>query len=84
MQEIEIRVKGHIDEDWSGWLGGLSIRHSDQGLSILSGDVPDQAALYGLIKKLRDLGLALVSVRLGESSRLPEEAEREGKGGAKG
>lgn len=62
MQSIEIRVKGRIDENWSDWFAGLTITHTDQGETILTGPVVDQAALYGLLSKLRDLGLPLVSV----------------------
>jgi hypothetical protein len=62
MQNVEIRVKGRIDERWSDWFGDLEIAYTDQGETILTGDVADQAALYGLIAKLRDLGLPLLSV----------------------
>jgi hypothetical protein len=62
MQNVEIRVKGRIDERWSDWFGDLEIAYTDQDETILTGDVADQAALYGLIAKLRDLGLPLLSV----------------------
>ncbi len=62
MQNIEIRVKGRIDEHWSDWFEDMDVTHTDQGETILTGGVVDQSALYGLIAKLRDLGLALVSV----------------------
>ena len=62
MQQVEIRVKGCIDERWSEWLDGLRIAHIGQDETVLSGEVVDQAALYGLIAKLRDLGLPLVAV----------------------
>ena len=62
MLRVEIRAKGRIDERWSSWFEGLSIAHTAQDETILSGSVVDQAALYGLLAKLRDLGLALVSV----------------------
>ena len=62
MQNVEIRVKGRIDEHWSDWFEGLTITHTDQDETILSGTVVDQAALYGLVAKLRDLGLPLLSV----------------------
>ncbi len=62
MQNVEIRVKGRIDEHWSDWLEGLTITHTGQDETILSGTVVDQAALYGLLAKLRDLGLSLLSV----------------------
>jgi hypothetical protein len=63
MKQVEIRVKGRIDERWSEWLDGLRIVHTDQDETILSGEVMDQAALYGLIAKLRDLGLPLLAVK---------------------
>jgi hypothetical protein len=62
MLRVEIRAKGRIDEQWSSWFEDLTIAHSAQDETILSGSVVDQAALYGLLAKLRDLGLALVSV----------------------
>lgn len=62
MQQIEIRVKGQIHQQWSEWFGGLTISHSDPDETVLSGPVPDQAALYGIISRLRDLGLQLTSV----------------------
>jgi hypothetical protein len=66
MQTVEIRVRGCIDEHWSTWLAGLSIAHTDQDETILSGRVVDQAALYGVLSMLRDLGLPLLSVVSGE------------------
>jgi hypothetical protein len=62
MLRAEIRVKGQIDEHWSDWFEGLTVTVTDQGETILVGDVADQSALYGLIAKLRDLGLPLISV----------------------
>ena len=59
---VEIRVRECLDENWTEWFEGFSISHTGQGESILTGVVPDQAALYGLIAKLRDLGLPLVSL----------------------
>ena len=59
MQQIQIRVKGQIDERWSEWLDGLTITHTEEGDTVLAGSVLDQSALYGLIAKLRDLGLPL-------------------------
>jgi hypothetical protein len=62
MLRAEIRVKGQIDRDWSDWFEGLTVTHTDQDETILVGEVIDQSALYGLLAKLRDLGLPLVSV----------------------
>ena len=62
MLRAEIRVKGQIDPQWSEWFEEFTITHADPGETVLTGDVADQSALYGLIAKLRDLGLPLVSV----------------------
>ena len=59
MLRVEIRVKGQINEQWSDWLGGLTISYSDPDETILTGTVPDQAALYGIISRLRDMGLSI-------------------------
>jgi hypothetical protein len=58
-----IRIKGHLGQHWSDWFEGLTITLQDNGETLLAGPVVDQAALHGLIKKVRDLGLPLVSVR---------------------
>ena len=57
----EIKVKGQLDEHWADWLGGLSITHDALGNSLLTGVVPDQAALHGILAQIRDLGLTLIS-----------------------
>ena len=62
MQQVTIYVKGQIGPDWSDWLGGLSVSHTKQGETVLTGLVRDQAALRGLLDRLADLGLQLVSV----------------------
>jgi hypothetical protein len=62
----EIRLKGHLDSRWADWFGGLTITLVEDGETLLSGPVVDQAALHGLLKKVRDLGMPLVSVRLVE------------------
>ena len=62
MQQVEIRVKGQIDQHWSDWFEGLAITHTDEGETILIGTVVDEAAMYGLLSKLRDLGLQLLAV----------------------
>ncbi len=59
----EIRVKGHLDERDADWLEGLSMTLHSDGETILQGPVADQAALYGLLLRLRDLGITLLSVR---------------------
>ncbi len=62
MQKIEIRIQGHMDEHWSEWFQDFKFLASDENETILLGEVQDQAALYGLIAKLRDLGVTLISV----------------------
>ena len=62
MQKVEIRVKGGLDEHWSEWFQDFEVTPGEEGESILVGEVVDQAALYGLIAKLRDLGLTLIAV----------------------
>ena len=58
----EIRIKGHLDNRWADWFDGLTITREDNGDTCLTGPVVDQAALHGLLRKVRDLGLPLVSV----------------------
>lgn len=58
----EIVIEGHLDKKWSDWLGGMDITHDEAGYTLLAGTIADQAALYGLLAKIRDLGLALISL----------------------
>ena len=58
----EIRLKGHLDARWAAWFDGLTITRDSDGTTIIHGPVADQAALYGLLQKTRDLGLPLISV----------------------
>jgi hypothetical protein len=67
----EIRIKGHLDDRWAVWFGGLSLALEDNGTTLLSGPVVDQAALHSLLRKVRDLGMPLLSVIRVE----PEQAE---------
>jgi hypothetical protein len=61
-QRYEIRLKGHLDDRWAEWFEGLTITLEDNGDTLLTGPVVDQAALHGLLKRVRDLGITLVSV----------------------
>ncbi len=65
----EIRVKGHVGRQWTEWFGGLTIALEDDGVTLLTGPVVDQAAMYGLMKKLSDLGMSLISVNRVEDAR---------------
>jgi hypothetical protein len=58
----EIRVKGHLDDTLAGWFDGLTFSNLEEGDALLSGPLPDQAALQGLLKRISNLGLTLVSV----------------------
>jgi hypothetical protein len=58
----QIRLKGHLDSQWTDWFEGLTITLEKNGNTLLTGKVVDQAALHGLLKKVRDLGMPLVSV----------------------
>ncbi len=63
----QIRVKGHLRGQWAEWFGDLTITREDSGDTLLTGPVVDQAALHGLLKKVRNLGLPLVSVNCVET-----------------
>ncbi len=58
----QIRIRGHLGREWTDWFEGLTITPQEDGDTLLTGPVADQAALYGLLRRVRDLGMALVSV----------------------
>jgi hypothetical protein len=64
----EIRLKGHLAARWAAWFDGLTITRDSDGTTIIHGPVADQAALYGVLQKTRDLGLPLISVNYVEPS----------------
>jgi len=58
----QIRIKGHLGRQWTDWFSGLAITLEDNGDTLLTGLIVDQAALHGLLRKVRDLGMPLISV----------------------
>ena len=62
MSRYEIRLKGHLDSRWATWFDGLTLTNHSDGTTRIEGPVVDQAALHGLLRKLRDVGLPLLSV----------------------
>ena len=71
----EIRLKGHLDARWAAWLDGLSLTHEPDGTTVMRGPVVDQAALHGLLNRIRDLGLPLIAVtRIDPTARKETEA----------
>ena len=78
MTAYRIRLKERLDQRWSAWLGGLTVVHEANGETVLTGEMVDQAALYGLLSKVRDLHLTLISVSsLEADSPSQEEAKEE-------
>lgn len=77
----EIRVQGILPGDWSAWFEGLEIQRGPRGESILSGSLADQAALHGILAKIRDLNLKLISVTHGGQSAPRPDPEHKGEKG---
>ena len=71
MPVYQIRLKEQLDQRWSAWFGGLTVTTGENGETLLTGEVVDQAALHGLISKVRDLQLTLISVHPLEESTPP-------------
>ena len=67
-ENYEIKIKSHLDPHWSDWFAGLKMTHLPGDETLLSGMLPDQAALYGLLERVRDLNLTLISVTHGVPS----------------
>ncbi len=65
----EIRLTGHLDAHWTAWFDGLTVSHATDGTTLITGPIADQAALHGVLQRVRDLGLPLVSVIRVESDR---------------
>ena len=68
----QIRIKGHLDPKWVVWFEGLTLTLEENGDTLLTGPVTDQAALHGLLRKVRDLGMPLISVTVIESDQADE------------
>ena len=64
----EIKIKGHLDQRWAEWFAGLKLTHLEGNATLLSGTLPDQAALHGLLERIGDLNLTLISVTCGDPS----------------
>jgi hypothetical protein len=69
-QIYQIRIKGQLDTGWTDWFEGMAITQEDNGIALLTGPVIDQSALHGLLKKVRDLGMPLLSVNPVESGQM--------------
>jgi hypothetical protein len=77
MTAYRIRLKERLDQGWSAWLGGLTVIHEANGETVLIGELADQAALHGLISKVRDLQLTLISVNPLEADSPSKEEGKE-------
>jgi hypothetical protein len=75
-QHCEITVQGHLAPRWSAWFDGLDLVRTDRGTTVISGPVVDQSALHGLLQKLRDLGIPLISLTTTASSDDTDNPER--------
>jgi hypothetical protein len=77
----EIRLKGHLDRRWAAWFDDLNLTHESDGTTIIDGPIADQAALHGLLQKVRDVGLPLVSVICvdPEPAEMPATEPRQGR-----
>jgi hypothetical protein len=74
-EHYEIKIKGHLNAGWSDWFAGLHLTYLEEDTTLLSGPLPDQAALHGLLERVRDLNLTLISVTSGGSSTQDSDKE---------
>jgi hypothetical protein len=74
----EVRLTGQLDAHWTAWFDGLTVSYENDGTTVISGQIVDQAALHGLLQRVRDLGLPLISVRKveGDLSDIPNNEHR--------
>jgi hypothetical protein len=75
--QYQIRIKGHLDDHWSEWLGGLTFAQHPDGTTTLTGEIVDRAALYGLLNKIKDMGLSLMSVNEVSEARNEDDHEHD-------
>src|SRR5207302_10880494 len=75
----QIRIKGHLGREWTDWFGGLTLTLEDNGETLLTGPVVDQAALYGLLRKVRDVAMPLLSVVCMKPDQAVAKARQTGK-----
>jgi hypothetical protein len=75
MSLYEIRVQAHLDHHWSTWFEGLAITHEEGGTTLLRGNLVDEAALHGVLMKVRDLAIPLLSVNLVSGSSREQEQQ---------
>ena len=75
----EIRVEGHIGDSWSSWFEDMTIHREESGETVLSGPLPDETALHGVLMRIRDLGLPLVQVKRVAPSHAAEQKEESGR-----
>jgi hypothetical protein len=71
----EIKIKGYLDQRWSDWLAGLQLTYLEGNETLLSGSLPDQGALHGLLERIRDLNLTLISVTCNPSATQDSDTE---------
>ena len=76
----EIRIRGRLDEDWAEWFDNMTLTYTSEGQTILTGPIPDQAALHGTLNRIRDLNLELISVTQTESA-AKDESQSNSEGG---
>ena len=72
---FQIRIQGHLGRQWAGWFDGLTITLEEDGNTLISGPIVDQSSLFGILKKIRDLGMPLLSVNFSDSNQPNEKTK---------